>query len=145
MVLRIFKIPLRLRDRHVFIWQWVKLSNVFNTLTLKQIFWKTKTFFKKLEYCFLVETTEIESTSFLFKTALSETNDKPNRMTTTNWTYHKEWSFASNYFVFLEIFFQFQNLLERVNLMYQQPKCLYSTFSLVVEFNFRVLFPCEYS
>ena len=144
MVLRIFKIPLRLRDRHVFIWQWVKLSNVFNTLALKQIFWKTKTFFKKLEHCFLVETTEIESTSFLFKTALSETNDKPNRMTTTNWTYHKEWSFASNYFVFLEKFLQFQNLLKRVNLMNQRLKCPNLYFSFAVEFNFSVLFPCEY-
>ena len=48
-VLGIFKIALRLRDRHVFMSQSVKVSNVFNTLTLTQIFWKTKTFFKKLE------------------------------------------------------------------------------------------------
>ena len=93
-VLGIFKIALRLRDRHVFIWQSVKVSNVFNTLTLKQIFRKTKTFFKKLEYRFLVETTEIEKKSFLSKTALSETNVKINRMGTTKWTYRKEWSFA---------------------------------------------------
>ena len=31
-----------------------------------------KTFFKKLEYRFIVETTKIESTSFSFKTALLE-------------------------------------------------------------------------
>ena len=42
-----------------------------------------KTFFKKLEYRFLVETTEIENTLFPFKTALSETNVKTNRMATT--------------------------------------------------------------
>ena len=83
----------------------VKVPNVFNTLTLKQIFWKTKTFFKNLEYCFLVETTEIENTSFPFKTALSETNVKANRMATKKWTYHKEWSFSSNYFIFLDFFF----------------------------------------
>ena len=52
----------------------MKVSNGFNTLTLKQIFWKTKIFIKKLEYRFLVETTNIENTSFPFKTALSETN-----------------------------------------------------------------------
>ena len=34
-VLGIFKIAFRLRDRHVFMWQSVKVSNVFNTLTLK--------------------------------------------------------------------------------------------------------------
>ena len=71
---------------------------------MKQIFWKTKTFFKKLKYPLFVETTKIESTSFPFKTALSETNVKTNRMATTKWTFHKEWSFASNYFFFLEKF-----------------------------------------
>ena len=65
-----------------------KLSvwEIFSTLTLIQIFWKTKTFFKKLEYHFLVETTKIENTSFSFETALSETNVKTNRMTATKWT-----------------------------------------------------------
>ena len=38
---------------------------------------------KKLEYSFLVETTEIENTPFPFKTALPETNVKINRMATT--------------------------------------------------------------
>ena len=62
-----------------------------------------KTFLEKLEQRVLVETTKIENPSFRFRTALSETN----RMATTKWTYHKEWSFASNYFIFLENFFQF--------------------------------------
>ena len=92
-----------------------------NTLTLKQIFWKTKSFFKKLEYCVLVETTKIESTSFSSKIAPSEANVKINSMATTKWTYHKEWSFARNCFIFLESLFQFQNLLSRVNLMYNDP------------------------
>ena len=38
----------------------VAILNDFNTLTLKQIFWKTKTFFKKLVYRFLVESTKID-------------------------------------------------------------------------------------
>ena len=88
-------------------WKSVKVLNVFNTLTLFQIFWKTKTFFKKLEYRFLAETTKIENTSFQFKTALLEANVKTNRMVTTKWTYYKEGSFASNRFIFLEILFQF--------------------------------------
>ena len=128
-VLGILKIALRLRDGHVFMWQSVKVSNVFNTPTLKKMFWKTKTIFKKLEYRFLVETTKIENTSFSLKTAPSEANVKTNRMATTKWTYHKEWSFASNYLIFLENLFQFYNLLKRVNLMHQRPKCPYSYFS----------------
>ena len=63
--------------------------NVFNTLILKQIFWKTKTFFKKLKYCFLVESTKIEIASFPYKTAISEANVKTNRMVSTKWTYQK--------------------------------------------------------
>ena len=71
-------------------WQPVKVLNLFDTLTVIQIFWKTKTIFKKLEQRFLVETTKVENTSFPFKTALSEAK-----------------SFASNYFIFLENLFQF--------------------------------------
>ena len=81
-----------------------------------------------MEYHFVVENTKIESTSFPFKTALSGANVKRNRMATTKWTFHKEWSFASNHFIFLENLFQLENLLKRVNLMYQRPKCPYSYF-----------------
>ena len=88
MVLGIFKIPLQLSDQHVFIGQSVKVSNVLNTLTLKQIFWKTKTSLKKLEYRFLVETTKIESTSFPSKTALWEANVRTNTMATRKCTCH---------------------------------------------------------
>ena len=49
-VVGILRIALRLRDRYVFMWHFL---NALNTLTLKQVFWKTKTFFKKWKYCFL--------------------------------------------------------------------------------------------
>ena len=71
-------------------WLSMKILNVFNTLTWKQIFWKTKAFFKKLEYCFLFQSTKIENALFLYKTAISEANVKTNRMVTTKWTDHKE-------------------------------------------------------
>ena len=70
-----------------------------------------KTFFKKLEERFLAESTKIESASLPYKTAISEANVKTNRMVSTKLTYHEEWSFASNYFNFLKILFQFKNLL----------------------------------
>ena len=92
-------------------WQSVNILNVFNTLTLKQIFWNTKTFFNKLEYRFLAESTKIERASFPYKAALSEANVKTNRMVNIKWTYNKERSFASNYFTFLKILLQFKNLL----------------------------------
>ena len=85
--------------------QSVEVLNVFNTLALKQIFWKTKTFFKKLEYRFLVRSTKIENAPFPYKTAISEANVETNKMVSTKWTYHKEQSFASNYF----FFFFFEN------------------------------------
>ena len=85
---------------HVTISDVLQVSNVFNTLSLKQIFWKAKTFFKKLEYRFLVEAAKIGNTSFPFKTDLSEANVKTNRMATAKWIYHNEWSFASSYLNF---------------------------------------------
>ena len=71
-----------------------------------------------MEYRFLVESTKIENVSIAYKTVMSEANAKVNRMVTTKWTYHKERSFASNYFIFL-----------RIDLMYQLPKCPFSYFS----------------
>ena len=78
--------------------------------------------------------------TFPYKTALSEANVKTNRMGSTKWTYHKEQSFASNHFPFSKILFQFRNLVYRVDLMYQPPKCPYSYFSKALEFYFRVFF-----
>ena len=48
---------------------------------------------------------------------------KTNRMVSTKQTFHKERSFASNRFVFSKFLFQFKNPLQRVDLMYQVPKC----------------------
>ena len=72
-----------MRDRHAFMGQSVKILNVFNTLTLKHVFWKTKVFFKKLEYLFLVESSEFENASFPYKSTISEANVKTNTMVTT--------------------------------------------------------------
>ena len=57
-------------------------------------------FYKKLEYRFLVGITKIENTAFPYKTGLSKTNVKTNRM-----RFHKERSFAYKYFTFLKILF----------------------------------------
>ena len=60
-----------------------------------------KTFSKKLNYHFLVQSTNIERAIFQYKPALPETTVKTNRMGSTKWTYHKGRRFASNYFIFL--------------------------------------------
>ena len=64
-------------------WQAIELLNVFITLTLKQIFWKAQTFFIKLEYPFLDESSKIVNATYPYKTALSETNVKINGMGST--------------------------------------------------------------
>ena len=68
-------------------WQSLEILNVLKTLDLKQIFWEAKTFFTKLEYCFSVENTKTENASFPYGTAILQTNDKRNKMGSTNWTY----------------------------------------------------------
>ena len=82
----------------------------FWTILIKQIFRKTETF-QKTGVLFFSWKLKIENALFPYKTAiLSEANVKTNRMVSTKWTYRKEWSFASNYFIFLKILFQFKNL-----------------------------------
>ena len=78
----------------------MSVSNVFNNLTLKQIFLENEKLFQKTGVPFLVETAKIENTSFPFKTALSEVSVQTDRMATAKWTYQKEWSFSSNYLIF---------------------------------------------
>ena len=74
-------------------------------------FLENENLFKKTGVIYSVESTKIENASFSYKTAISEANVKTNRVVSTKWTYHKERSFASNYFIFLKIFLQFKNLL----------------------------------
>ena len=67
--------------------------------------------FRKTGLPFLVESTKIENASFPYKTSLLEANVKPNRMVISKWTYHKERSFASNYFIFLKFCFSSRGFL----------------------------------
>ena len=90
--------------------QSLEFMNVFNTLTLKQDSWKTKTSFKKLEYCFLVDTTTTENATFLCKTASSKANVRTNYMGSTTWSYQKERIFTTNCFIFFFFLF-FENLI----------------------------------
>ena len=78
----------------------------FQYFNFETDFLEKERFFQKLDYHFLVERIKIENASFPYKTAISEANVKTNRMVTTKWTYHRELSFASNYFIFLKVLFQ---------------------------------------
>ena len=57
-----------------------------------------KSFFKKKEYRFLVESTNIENVIPHTKLLTNKTNKK----VSTKWTYHKQGSFASRYFFVVE-------------------------------------------
>ena len=85
---------------------------------------KENLFFRKLENSFVVESITIESVTYPYpyKTAPSEANVKTNRMGSAKWTYHKEHSFASIFFIFVKILFQYKNLLQSLDLKYQLPK-----------------------
>ena len=86
----------------------LEVLNVFNTLALKQIFWKAQTLSEKLEYRFLVKSAKIENATFPYKTPLPDPNFKTTRMGSKEWTYHQERSFAGNYFIFPKTLFQFK-------------------------------------
>ena len=50
-------------------------------------------------YSPVVKSSKIENATFPYRTALSEANVTTYRMGSTKWAYHKERSFASNYFI----------------------------------------------
>ena len=77
----------------------------FQYFNFETDFLENENFFQKTGVPFLVERTKIEKASFPYKTAISEANVKTNRMVSTKWTYHKEWSFVSHYFIFLKTLF----------------------------------------
>ena len=66
-------------------WQSLEILNDFHTFNFELHFLKNANFFKKLECCFLVESTKIDNTTFPYKTALSEAIVKTNRMGVQNW------------------------------------------------------------
>ena len=87
------------RDNHWKFWNFSILS-LWNKFSEKR-----KSFSTNWRIAFLVESTKIENGTFPCKTSLSEANIKTNIMGSAKWTYHKEWCFASNYFIIFKIFF----------------------------------------
>ena len=83
----------------------------FQYFNFETDFLEDDNFFQKTGELFLAERTKIEKASFPYKTALSEANVKTNRIVTTKWAHDRERSFASSYFIFLKVLFQFKNLL----------------------------------
>ena len=108
----------------------------FQYSTSKQVFIKWKISFEKLEFFFLVERTTIENATFPCKTALPKTSFKTTRMGSANyWMYHKGRSFATNYFIFLKIQFQYKDLFRKVDSIY------HSYFLEALEFIGGCVFP----
>ena len=52
MLLRIFKIALRLRDQHVFIWKWLKIEKRFQYLNFETDFLENENHFQKTGVAF---------------------------------------------------------------------------------------------
>ena len=123
----------------------MKILNVFNTLTLKQILWKTKTFFKKLSYRFLVESTKIENASFPYKTAVSEASIKTNKILSTNWTYKKQGAFASSYLFFWKFCFSLRTFYKELICCTKNPNVHICTFCKCWSFIWRCFFPVSIS
>ena len=107
-LLGIIKIALRLRNRHVFMWQSVE-TELFQYFNFETDFLENENFFQKTGVPFFSRKIGISEKSI--KIGISEANVKTNRTMSTKWTYNKKRSFASNYFIYLKILFQFKNLI----------------------------------
>ena len=107
----IFKIAVRLRDQQVFMWRSVKTLNIFSTSNLKQIFQKTITFFKKLQYCFLVWGTRSKTHHFRTKLPYLQPMLRQIQWWPQNGPITKNGVFPVTTLSFLESCFSFKNLL----------------------------------
>ena len=83
----------------------------FQYFNIETDFLENENLFQKPGVPFLVEPTKTEKASFPYKTAISEANAKANRKVTTKWAYHRQLSFASNYFIFFKVLLQLKKLL----------------------------------
>ena len=83
----------------------------FQYFNFETVFLENENPFQKNGVLLLIEIIKIENAPFLYKTTILEAIVKTNRIVGTKQTYHKEQSFASTYFSFLMILFQFKNLL----------------------------------
>ena len=90
---------------------------------------QNKSLFQKTGVLFLVESTTIEKATFSYKTAQSEANVKTNRMSSRQWTYHKEQCFASNYFIFWKFCFSLRTSYKS---WFEVPTTQMSIFILLV-------------
>ena len=142
MVLAIFKIVLRLRDGHVLVWQSMEIFNVFNTVTLKQIFWKKNTFMKKLpEHRFLLERTKIENATFLYKIAISETTIKTSRLGSINGPITKDVILPVTTLFFWKYDFGIRNFRKELILCTNYPNFYSNTFRKRCGFILGYFFP----
>ena len=82
----------------------------FQYFNFQTDFLENKNFFQKAVWS-TVERTKIKKAPFPYNTTISEANVTTNKIVTTKWAYHRERSFVSNYFIFLKVLFQFNNLL----------------------------------
>ena len=95
----------------------------------------------------LVESTKIENASFpsfpsfSYKIAMSEAIVNTNRIVSTKQTYHKERSFACNYFIYLKICFSLSTSYEDFLWCTNHPNVHIHTFHNPWIFNWVLFFP----
>ena len=127
-------------------WQPVKILSVFNTLTSKQISWWTKTFLKKLEHRFFVESTKIENASFPHKTVISEANVGTNRVVSTKKKKKKNRSIASNYLIFFWKFrFSLNASFKELIWCTSYPNVHIGTFCILESFTYKIVHWAKHS
>ena len=122
-------------------WQSLKIWNDFNTLTLKQIFWKTKNFFKKLEWDFLVESNKIESASFPYGSDISEANVKTIEWRVQNGSTTKNRVFPGTTLFFWKFCFSLRTSPNELTWFTNEPNVHIPTFYKCWSFIWRCFFP----
>ena len=102
---------------------------------MKLIFWRTKTFF------FSWRALRLKTHHFHTKLPYQKLYVKRNKTVTAKWTYHKEWSFASNYFIFGKLCFSLKTFCKELICCNKNPIAHICTFCKGWSFIWRCSFP----
>ena len=115
----------------------------FQWINFETGFLETKTFFKKLEYGFLVESTKIENASFPAKIGIWEANVNTHKMVTTKWTFTKNGVSAvtTTVIIFWKFCFSLKTCYTELICCTNNPNAHICTFCKRWTFIWRCFFP----
>ena len=143
-MLRIFKIALRLIDRHILMWQSLEILNVFNTLILNKFSEKLKSFSKNWSTAFLLKVLRVNVQHFHARLQCQNSMLRQIEWELQDESITKNGVLPATTLFFRKFHFSLRALYKEFIWCNKHPNVHVHNFWKRWSFIWRVLFPCEY-